>query len=82
MKKMDIELFCVWCGGKLASENKHVECHKCGTEFSNVLVSETTYESSENTFLETGISFDCIKIKSRHPGEYILPAEEAAIICE
>lgn len=81
---MHIDMFCIWCGGRLGSEDGHVTCLECGTEFSNMLVSETAYESSENTFLEMSVSMDCVKVKYRHPGEIhpTVTEKPAAIVCQ
>ncbi len=80
---MNIEMFCIWCGGRLGTEDGHVTCMECGTEFSNMLVSETRYENTENTFLEMGVSMDCIKAKGKYPAEiYPSATEEPAILCE
>ena len=82
---MNIELFCVWCGGRLVTEDRHVACVSCGTELSNMLISETKYEDPENTFLEMSVSMDCVKVKSRckYPSEiYPVAIEESAIVSE
>lgn len=66
----------------MGTEEGHVTCLDCGTEFSNMLVSETGYGDSENTFLEMSVSMDCVKIKSRYPREiYPIATEESAIVC-
>ncbi len=79
---MNIDLFCIWCGGRMGTEEGHVTCLDCGTEFSNMLVSETRYGDSENTFLEMSVSMDCVKIKSRYPREiYPIATGESAIVC-
>jgi len=80
---MNIELFCIWCGGRLGTEDGHVTCLDCGTEFSNMLVSETKYENHENTFLEMSVSMDCVKGRCKYPREiYPIAIEEPAIVCE
>ncbi|MBU2559677.1 hypothetical protein KKA03_02160 [archaeon] len=81
---MILDMYCIFCGGRLEKEGGNASCMECRTEFSNVLVSETAYESSENTFLEMSVSIDCVKAKNKIPQE-IYPAREelpAAIICQ
>lgn len=81
---MILDMFCIWCGGSLEKEDGDVACMECGTEFSNMLVSETAFESSESTFLEMSVSLDCVRAKTRHPLEIYPAAEEppVAIACQ
>lgn len=77
----------MWCGGRLITEERQVTCMECSTEFSNMLISETTYENTENTVLERSVSIDCVKVKSkgRHiplPEVYPIATEKPVIACE
>ena len=81
---MILDMYCIWCGGSLEKEDGNTSCMECGTEFSNMLVSETAFESSKNSFLETSVSLDCVRARKRHPQEIYPAAEEppAAIACQ
>jgi hypothetical protein len=76
---MILDMYCIWCGGSLEKEDRNTSCVECGTEFSNMLVSETAFESSESTFLEMSVSLDCIRAKAKHPQETYPAAEESPI---
>ena len=81
---MNDGLYCIWCGGGLFKEDGNLACIECGTEFSDMLISETAYESSETTFVELSVSLECIKAKRMHTPE-IYPTPEglpAAIECQ
>jgi hypothetical protein len=82
-EKMNVNLFCMWCGGRLGTEGGHVTCIDCGTKFSDMLVSETRYGDAENTFLEMSVSMDCVKVKRKCSQEiYPIVTEESAVVCE
>lgn len=63
---MEINMYCVWCGGMLHKEGEHVACISCATEYSNILLSETI-GSDEEAVLEKSISMDCIVKKIKAP---------------
>ncbi len=81
---MILDMYCIWCGGSLEKEDGNVACMECGSEFSNMLVSETAFESSKNTFLEMSVSLDCVRAKTRRHREIYPAAEEppVAIACQ
>lgn len=80
---MKIDMFCVWCGGRLDQGDRQMSCPGCGTDFSNMLVSETRYEDSKNTFLEMSVSMDCVKAAPRCPPEiYPITAGKTPVACE
>ncbi len=79
---MNIGLYCIWCGGRLDKEDKNVACTECGTEFSDMLVSETAFESSETTFVELSVSMECLKAKRGHNPEIYPTPEELPVAIE
>ena len=81
---MNINMFCIWCGGRLDKEDENVACIECGTEFSDMLVSETAFESSETTFVELSVSMECVKVKRKTSEEIypIITEEPAVVVCQ
>jgi len=79
---MNIGLYCIWCGGRLDKEDENVACIECGTEFSDMLVSETSFESSQTSFVELSVSMDCVKAKRGHAQETYTEVEEIPVAVE
>ncbi len=79
---MDINLYCIWCGGRLCKEDGHIACMGCGTEYSDVIMSETKREDEKEITVETSISMECLLVKPRFERAPVLelldvPAKEA-----
>jgi hypothetical protein len=62
---MDINLFCIWCGGRLAIENGQAVCLGCDAEYSNILLSESREEDWEKVAMEMSVSIDCLLVKPK-----------------
>jgi hypothetical protein len=82
VNNMNTGLYCIWCGGRLDKEGENTACIECGTEFSDMLVSETSFESSEATFVELSVSMECIKAKRRDASEIYPAPEETPVAVE
>ena len=79
---MDINLYCIWCGGRLCSEEGHVACMSCSTEYSDVIMSETRKEDEKEITIEKSISIECLLVKPKFEkvptlGLLDVPAKEA-----
>jgi uncharacterized Zn finger protein (UPF0148 family) len=79
---MDINIYCIWCGGRLCTEDGHVSCVSCDTKYSDVIMSETRRDDEKAVTLETSISMECLLVKPKFekalvPGLLNVPVEEA-----
>jgi hypothetical protein len=80
---MEVNLYCIWCGGRLGVEGDHIICLACDTEYSNILLSESETENESAIIVERSISFDCslTKLQKTTGREIQIQPEEVAVIC-
>jgi DNA-directed RNA polymerase subunit RPC12/RpoP len=65
MKKMDI--YCMWCGERLDTEDGHALCASCGTDYSSLVISESEVALEGEIITERSVCMDCTQIKRPFP---------------
>jgi hypothetical protein len=60
-EKMDI--YCMWCGERLDTEDGHTVCVSCDTDYSSLVISESQVDLEGETLIERSVCMDCTQIK-------------------